>query len=448
MSVKRVRASDLRTLIFEGLGKIELPSFCDLVGKNHTTFSKITNFFDWNDLNNCTNELITVQVSPKILIKFVLIKIFHLKIISKASAPSGFNSDNETKIGFSNSISLKFFNSEKMEIQIKRSIKPIHLYIPRDPSLSISEFYHVNTSEFENNTQYLASKFDLSTVNASLHIQLMPSDKITAYFMAIKLGRVPVITKNFSDFDKWQIFCPDQQEISKNKSYLFFMNQTEINGFKGSVGVFLRELSADELDEYCVSKLKTHDQIPEFISNVTFNSDFYLKFFSSGCYYLNDETGWWSSHGIEIMPDTNEKYAHCITYHLTEFAGGMVFLPAEINFKYAFSNASLDKNPIIYITVIVIVVVYLFLMIWGRYQDKIDSKKIGICLLKDNQPLDSYFYEVIVFSGSRTNAETDSQVSIVLSGDYDDTKPRVLEDPKRKCFRRGGVDSFILATSE
>ena len=66
MSVKRVRASDLDTLIFEGLGKIKLPSFCDLLGKNQINISKIKDFFDWNDLNNCTNELITIQVDLKI----------------------------------------------------------------------------------------------------------------------------------------------------------------------------------------------------------------------------------------------------------------------------------------------------------------------------------------------------------------------------------------------
>lgn len=62
MSIKRIRASDLNTFIFEGLGKIELPSFCDLIGHNQTEVSNLTNFFNWNDLNNCTNELITVQV--------------------------------------------------------------------------------------------------------------------------------------------------------------------------------------------------------------------------------------------------------------------------------------------------------------------------------------------------------------------------------------------------
>ncbi|RNA43376.1 polycystin-1-like isoform X1, partial [Brachionus plicatilis] len=428
MSVNRIRASDLDVFLFEGLGKIELPSFCDLVGYNQTTISNFSNYFDWNDLNNCTNELLTVQ------------------IISKASAPSGFNSDNETKIGLSNSLSLKFFNSKKIEIPIRNSIKPIHLFIPRDPSVSFPEFYFVNTSEFDNSSQFLANQFILSTSNASLHINLKPLDNFTGYLMTIKFGSMPVIKENLTNLDKWEIFCPNEEQFSSNGTFLFFMNKTEVNGFKGFVGVGIRELNTDEFDQYCISKIKSKNQMPDYVPNITFTNDFYLRFYSSGCYYLDDKTGWWTSHGIEVMPDTNEKYTHCMTKHLTEFAGGLVILPTEINFKYVFANASLAKNLVIYSTVIVLTCVYFLFVIWGRYQDTLDSNKIGVCLLKDNQPLDSYFYEVTVFSGSRTNAETDSRVTIILSGDCDDTKPRILEDPKRKCFRRGGVDSFILST--
>lgn len=266
--------------------------------------------------------------------------------------------------------------------------------------------------------------------------------------MTLKFGRMPLFEKNFTDIDKWDIFCPNEQHYHNNKTFLFFMNQTEVNAFKGLIGVGIRELNADEFDQYCVSKLKPKSQIPDHVSNTTFTSDFYLRFYSSGCYYLNEDTGSWSSDGIDIAFDTDEKYTHCVTKHLTEFAGGLLILPAEINFNYAFANSAFTKNPAIYITVIVITSIYLLFIIWGRYQDKIDSNKIGVCLLKDNQPLDSYFYEVIVFTGSRANAETDSRVNIILSGDCDDTKPRILEDPKRKCFRRGGVDSFIVSTSQ
>jgi hypothetical protein len=34
----------------------------------------------------------------------------------------------------------------------------------------------------------------------------------------------------------------------------------------------------------------------------------------------------------------------------------------------------------------------------------------------------------------------------VLSGEFDETEIRVMEDDKRKPFRRGGVDSFLMAT--
>ncbi len=37
------------------------------------------------------------------------------------------------------------------------------------------------------------------------------------------------------------------------------------------------------------------------------------------------------------------------------------------------------------------------------------------------------------------------QVHFVLSGDDDETPIRTFSDPHREIFRRGGIDSFIMA---
>ena len=36
---------------------------------------------------------------------------------------------------------------------------------------------------------------------------------------------------------------------------------------------------------------------------------------------------------------------------------------------------------------------------------------------------------------------------MILSGDYDETEVRTLQDKKRKIFQRGDVDTFLLATA-
>jgi polycystin 1L2 len=91
---------------------------------------------------------------------------------------------------------------------------------------------------------------------------------------------------------------------------------------------------------------------------------------------------------------------------------------------------------------------------------------LGITVLPDNNKNDRYFYQIIVFTGHRKNAATQSkvieedmrhhciprhvirrlcQVHFVLSGDSDETRVRTLTDPHRKVFQRGGIDGFIMA---
>ena len=62
MALGRLTASELNYSIYEGLGKLVLPSFCDLVGNEANLSQSFSDYFDWNDLDNCTNEIITVQV--------------------------------------------------------------------------------------------------------------------------------------------------------------------------------------------------------------------------------------------------------------------------------------------------------------------------------------------------------------------------------------------------
>ncbi len=84
-------------------------------------------------------------------------------------------------------------------------------------------------------------------------------------------------------------------------------------------------------------------------------------------------------------------------------------------------------------------------MIYARYKDKKDLEKLGVTPLPDNQKSDQYFYQIIVFTGHRVNAGTESKVHFVLSGDDDETHVRTLSDPHRKILQRGGIDAFIMA---
>ena len=191
----------------------------------------------------------------------------------------------------------------------------------------------------------------------------------------------------------------------------FFLNKTQIRGFKGFLGYGIRELNSNESQTLCYntssSKLISP---PQITYQVNFSSDFILRAFSSGCYYYDVPTGKWSSDGVEILNDTDTTSVHCFSSHLTSFAGGLVVLPSAINFEYVWANASFIQNPIIYSTVIVITCLYILLAIIARVMDIKDRKKLNILPLSDNSPHDNYFYEIITFTGMRPDSGTDSKV--------------------------------------
>ncbi|CAF3860190.1 unnamed protein product, partial [Adineta steineri] len=83
--------------------------------------------------------------------------------------------------------------------------------------------------------------------------------------------------------------------------------------------------------------------------------------------------------------------------------------------------------------------------IYARYKDKKDLEKLGVTPLSDNYSTDQYFYQMIVFTGHRANAGTNSKVHFILAGEEDETIVRTFSDPHRRILQRGGIDAFIMA---
>lgn len=75
---------------------------------------------------------------------------------------------------------------------------------------------------------------------------------------------------------------------------------------------------------------------------------------------------------------------------------------------------------------------------------------MGVAPLPDNDPRDTYMYEIVVYTGFPSHAGTSSEVRMVLVGGLDETSPRRLKDtePDRRKFCRGNVDYFLLSVPQ
>ena len=176
--------------------------------------------------------------------------------------------------------------------------------------------------------------------------------------------------------------------------------------FQGFVGFGLKQLNNKEFKYFCGNNdsnitLTANDlAYLDLHSPNNFTESLSSRVILSGCYYIDKETGVYSSYGMEVLETTNTTHTQCTATHLTQFAGGFITVPSGIDFNDVWANASFLDNITIYMTIIVMCTLYVVFFIWARYMDKKDKIKTMIKILPDNECDDIYFYELlyIIFS--------------------------------------------------
>ncbi|CAF4238484.1 unnamed protein product, partial [Adineta steineri] len=355
--------------------------------------------------------------------------------------------DNTTYTNLSRLVTFSILDENENEISIQTNMShPIEIIIPRDPSIIIPLMILQNVTSM-NYTPH-NQLFDLhylnitSSLSISIHFEIQPLNISLAYLFIYKFDQLPQLNSSINIIDGWTLFCP--LNLTNETLYKYFIDNQQTSDHQ-SIIYGLRELNSTEMMNTCsnssVSSLPITDQ------RFNFTSNYQLRIYTSGCYYL-DKNNQWKSDGLTVGPLTNHYETQCFSTHLTSFASGFVILPESINWNYVFANADFMKNKTIYLTVICVSVIYIILIIYARFKDKKDIEKLGVTPLPDNHRSDQYFYQIIVFTGQRQNAGTNSNVHFIIYGDNDETHIRTLADSQRKILQRGGIDSFIMAVPE
>ncbi|CAF4283193.1 unnamed protein product, partial [Adineta steineri] len=321
---------------------------------------------------------------------------------------------------------------------------PIRMIIPRDPNVLIPSMYLQNVTSTNSTINNLLFNYHYINITSSLpisvHFEIHSLNRSLTYLFIYKLDQTPQLNSSINLIDGWTLFCP--LNLTNDDIYRYFIDNQQTPTHQSLI-FGIRELNSTEINHYCLNK-SSINTLPITDKSINFTSNYELRIYTSGCYYL-DENNNWKSDGLTVGPLTNLYETECLSTHLTSFAGGFIVLAAPINWSYVFANADFMKNKTVYLTIIITSIIYIILMIYARFKDKKDFEKLGVTPLADNNKSDHYYYQILVFTGLRTNAGTDSKVYFVLSGDNNQTQIRLFSDPHRKIFQRGGIDSFIIA---
>ncbi|CAF2117161.1 unnamed protein product [Rotaria magnacalcarata] len=327
---------------------------------------------------------------------------------------------------YSSVVSLTLHDQYGKIMNIKNTTDPFEIVIPRKTNTIMPPMFREKVTLSPTNLKFKFYSINLThdvNLSISLHIDIEPENTDLSYLFIIRFNGAPNYEADL--IDDWKLMCPKDRKSNTSK-YTYFIDNTRISHHQWAI-VGIREMKQCNKDNLS--------------DNIQFSSDYSIRIYTSGCYYLDSNNNW-QSDGLKVGPKTNESFTQCYSTHLTTYAGAFVVLPNPIPWH------ALDFNPAnnvtIYVTLSILFVLYILTMIFSYYKDSADAKMLMVVPLRDNSRNDKYLYQLVVFTGMRANAGTKSKVQFILSGSEEETYARKLT-ADRRILSRGCVDSFIMA---
>jgi hypothetical protein len=200
-------------------------------------------------------------------------------------------------------LTLSVLNNKDEELKINTTNDlPIEMFIPRDVNLPIPIFKEENMTTvipprrgtFKINRQFFIHYVNITQVNpnltVSIHFELKPMERNISYFIIYKFDQVPAYNSTHQSFNESKMFCHENLTDEMNY-YKYYIDNVKTEGYK-SLFIGIRELG--EKDKCSIDVLpQITDQPYGFLKN------YFVRIYSSGCYYLN-KRGYWTSDGMKV----------------------------------------------------------------------------------------------------------------------------------------------------
>lgn len=328
----------------------------------------------------------------------------------------------------------------------------------------------MTNSELTQDNNYLAVDVEISTPNSGLIIDFCLNISTLQASELIVRGRYNFSRFNWTEEDFNMEFTPLTNSTESGDEFIYVFDPRNFNGTIESVaqdgmGVISSQTQDECLDtetvvDKCyrvfVSGFTLGDQVGDWsiivmaqfpdTADETTIQPVETVIYSTSCLYYDESLSEYTSVGTSPSPSTSCAMIKCRTTHLSSFGGSFFVPPNNLDVMNSLKMlGSLNENPTVFVTIMVVLGLYIFIAVWCRRKDKKDEKKLGIAFLADNDPNDTYQYDVTVYTGIGGDAGTSSNVTVVLCGDQV-SRPHVLFEEGKELFCSGSVDSFILTT--
>ncbi len=202
-------------------------------------------------------------------------------------------------------MTFSILDDEDHELEINATDdSPIEMFIPRDINVPIPTFLgesmtHVippesGTSRY--NRQFFIYYVNITQINpnltVSIHFELKPVSRNISYFMIYKLDEIPAYNSTDKLFDGSAMLCGETLD-NETDYYTFYIDNLKTAGHKS---LFLGIRESEENDNCSIDELSSITDEP-----YGFLDNYFIRIYSSGCYYLN-QIGFWKSDGMKVNP--------------------------------------------------------------------------------------------------------------------------------------------------
>ncbi|UJR18137.1 hypothetical protein I4U23_005037 [Adineta vaga] len=237
-----------------------------------------------------------------------------IRSIMEPLAPFG-NSLLSSNTNLSRLISFSLLDQNQNELFIETNEnQSIEIIIPRDPNLIIPSMISQNVTSMNSIHHNLLFHYHYlnitSTHPISIHWQIEPLNISVAYLFIYKFDQIPQLNSSINEIDGWTLFCPF--DLTNESIYQYFIdNQHTVD--HQSIIFGLRELNSTEINRVCVNSSTKY--LPITNQRFNFTSNYQMRIYTSGCYYL-DKMNQWKSDGLIVGSLTNLYQTQCYSNHL------------------------------------------------------------------------------------------------------------------------------------